>query len=339
MRPTTLLLLLASVLAFIPRGGAEPGNDPRFAAAAERSGQARGFAMLVMLDGRIVHEAYPNEGAPGRATELASGTKSFSGVLALCAVEDGLLTLDEKASETLTEWRDDPRRRDLTIRQILTLTSGIPGGESALRGGRVPSYAGAVEIAAVAEPGTTFSYGPNPFQVFGEILRRKLVANDETVASYLERRILEPLGIKPARWRSLAPGQPNLPSGAALTARDWARFGEAIRLDARGLLPPGRMAECFRGTAANPGYGLTWWLPGQGTVGAIARRTLHAPGMPKDIWMAAGAGGQRLVIVPSLKLVAVRLAPLRAEDGRPFNDAQWIRALVEPLTNAPSAEP
>ena len=287
--------------------------------------------MLVMIEGRILFEEYPNGGAVTRATELASGTKSFSGVLALCAVEDGILQLDEKASETLTEWRDDPLRRDITIRHLLTLTSGVPGGETALKTGRVPSYAEAVRVKSVAPPGEKFSYGPQPFQIFGEILRRKLASRKETVMSYLETKILRPLEITPARWRKDADGQPNLPSGAALTARDWAKFGEAVRLDATGVLPPGKIAECFRGTNANPGYGLSWWLPGQAAIGAAVKRDLRGTVLPKDTWMAAGAGGQRLVVVPSLKLVAVRLAPVRLESGGVFNDRAWLRALLEPL--------
>jgi CubicO group peptidase (beta-lactamase class C family) len=303
-------------------------NDPRFAAAAETSRKAQGFSMLVLLDGRIVFEDYPNGGAAERASELASGTKSFSGVLALCAVEDGLLTLDEKVAETLPEWRADPGRRDITLRQLLTLSSGIPGGETALRTGRVPTYAEAAQVGAVAAPGAKFSYGPNPFQIFGEVLRRKLEPRGETVARYLERKILAPVGIKPARWRTPVTGQPNLPSGAALTAREWAKFGEAIRLDARGILPPGKIAECFRGTTANRGYGLTWWLPGVAPYGALVKRKVAGPELPRDIWMAAGAGGQRLVIVPSLKLVAVRQAPVRAEEGRAFADQVWLRELI-----------
>lgn len=331
---------LFSFLAVIVAGfTAEPVNDARFNAAADLSRQTQGIAMLVMLDGKIVFEDYPNGGAVTRATELASGTKSFSGVLALCAVEDGLLTLDEKAADTLTEWRDDPQRSKITLRQILTLTSGIPGGASALETGRVPTYAEVVGVKATAAPGEKFSYGPQPFQVFGEILRRKLAARDETVLRYLERKILEPLAIKPARWRMGGSGQPNLPSGAALTARDWAKFGETVRLDGKGLLPAGKIAECFRGTKASPGYGLTWWLPGQGSIGGTVVRPVGGPWLPKDTWLAAGAGGQRLVVVPSLKLVAVRLAPVRREEGAaPFADRAWLRALLEPL-GAATARP
>ena len=200
-----------------------------------------------------------------------------------------------------------------------------------MSGGRVPSYAEAVAIKAESQPGEKFSYGPQPFQVFGEVLRRKLAPNREGVMQYLERRILVPLDIKPARWRKDADGNPHLPSGAALTARDWVKFGEAIRLDAKGLLPAGKIATCFRGTSANPGYGLTWWLPAEGPAGAKVKRKLAGPGIPREVWMAAGAGGQRLVIVPAKKLVAARLAPVQRDNLRAFNDTAWIRAVLEDL--------
>lgn len=322
------LFLILCLLA-LPLRSAERNDTERFRSAAELSRAAQGIAMLVMIDGKIVFEEYPNGGAATRATELASGTKSFSGVLALCAVEDQLLTLDENVADTLTDWRDDPLRRDITIRQILTLTSGIPGGKSLLDGGKMPTYAEAAQLAAEAKPGEQFSYGPNPFQVFGAILQRKLAAKNETVMQYLERKILSPLGIKPGRWRKDADGKPHLPSGAALTARDWAKFGEAVRLDGKGILPPGKIVACFSGTKANPAYGLTWWLPALGPVGGQMKRAGKAEGLPADTWMAAGAGGQRLIVIPSRKLVAVRLAPVRLQDGqRRFNDTAWIRALL-----------
>src|SRR3546814_11553156 len=59
-----------------------------------------------------------------RTQGLLSGTKSLVGLMAAAAVQDGLLTLDERAADTLTEWRDDPQRAAITIRQLLTMTGG-----------------------------------------------------------------------------------------------------------------------------------------------------------------------------------------------------------------------
>ena len=78
--------------------------------AAAYSAASRGVSMLVMVDGRVVFQDYPNGGSPGAAHELASGTKSFWGVAAAAAAADGILSLDEPVAKTLTEWRADPRR-------------------------------------------------------------------------------------------------------------------------------------------------------------------------------------------------------------------------------------
>jgi CubicO group peptidase (beta-lactamase class C family) len=109
--------------AILTRAARAQGGYARRAAAYNR--EHRGISMLVMRAGRIVFEDYPSGGAADRAHETASGTKSFCGIVAAAAVQDRLLGLDELAAETLPEWRDDPLRRRITIRHILSLTSGL----------------------------------------------------------------------------------------------------------------------------------------------------------------------------------------------------------------------
>jgi hypothetical protein len=57
-----------------------------------------------------------------------------------------------------------------------------------------PSYAQAVAAQPAFEPGQRFQYGPTPFQVFGEIIRRKLAAADANPdpLDYLSQRVLDP---------------------------------------------------------------------------------------------------------------------------------------------------
>ncbi|MEY3841247.1 MAG: hypothetical protein RLZZ542_357, partial [Pseudomonadota bacterium] len=98
--------------------GAAWSRSGDFAAAAAYSAERRGVSCLVMQGGRILFEDYPRSSA-GATHELASGTKSFCGVLAAAMVQDGLLSLDEACADTLTEWRDDPVRRAATIRSLL----------------------------------------------------------------------------------------------------------------------------------------------------------------------------------------------------------------------------
>jgi CubicO group peptidase (beta-lactamase class C family) len=290
----------------------------------------------VMVDGRIVFEQYKDNGSPARTHLLASGTKSFVGPLAVAAQADGLLTLDERVSETIAEWNDDPRRAQITIRQLLSLTSGIVAGDTGLA--NPPSYLEATFAPVTAEPGTTFQYGPASFQVFGEVLKRKLMARGgETVNAYLRRRLLDPIGIRTGFWRSAAQGEPQLPSGAYLTAREWAKWGEFIRQggawNGQQLLPKELLDQCFVGTAANPAYGLTWWLnkevppPLRASIRQLRDNfggMEQVPGL-EGMVVAAGAFKQRLYVIPSRRMVVVRFGN---SVGPQFDDARFLGLLT-----------
>src|SRR3546814_16702676 len=70
----------------------------------------------------------------------------------------------------------------------------------------------------------------------------------------------------------------------------------------------------FQGSQVNPAYGLTWWLPRSTPAVDIVTWstdiTSHAAELPADMVVAAGAGDQRLYIIPSLRLPIVRQAKL-----------------------------
>lgn len=126
---------------------------------------------------KIVFEDYQNGHRADEPWMLASGTKSFSGVMLAAAIEDKLVkSFDEKVSDTITEWKTDPWKSKITIRQLLSLTSGMDGGQI----GRVPTYAEAITKTLEADPGTRFEYGPVPFQIFGELMTRKLKPKKKT---------------------------------------------------------------------------------------------------------------------------------------------------------------
>lgn len=329
-----VLIGLAAALA-APRAVADELN---FAAAARYSAERRGVSMLVMQEGEILFEDYPNGGAPVQAHELASGTKSFSGIMAAAAAADGLLTLDELCAETLGEWRGDGRKSAMTIRHLLTLTGGLTGPI-----GRAPPYAEAIEAKAATDPGARFAYGPVPFQCFGEIMRRKLAMRPGSPdpLAYLTTRVLEPMGVEIGSWKRGRDSYPVLPHGAALDARNWARFGQSVYDASRGRsnvagLDPAVLAACFDGTRANPGYGLTWWLLRPGLKGPGPRagvdESIGIEAESEDVVMAAGAGNQRLYLARARNLIVVRQATgiLKAMrgDGAEWNDAAFLRSLL-----------
>ena len=323
----------ALALAVAPTTGR--AQAPDFAAAAAYSAQRRGVSFLVMQGGGILFEDYPRSEA-GAVHELASGTKSFCGVLAAAMVQDGLLALDETCADTLNEWRDDPVKRPATIRTLLSLSSGVGGGSI----GRPSTYAASVAQPFAGAPGV-FRYGPTPFQVFGEIVRRMLAAagRPDDVLTFMDERLLRPAGVTHGPWRRQG-GQPNMPSGAQLDARNWARFGAFVqggcRVDGRAIVDASALADCFRPTPANPGYGLSWWLLRPGLIPPSPRSPIDSSaaalaGLP-TVSMAAGAGDQRLYLIPDRDLVVVRqangiLARLRG-GGTDWSDAAFLRLIL-----------
>jgi CubicO group peptidase (beta-lactamase class C family) len=322
-----------SALLLAPAAAVARSDELNVSAAARYSAERRGVSLLVMQRGAILYEDYPNGGGADRAWELASGTKSFSGILAAAAAADGLLSIDESAAKTLPEWRSDPRKSRITLRQLLTLTSGVVSE----RIGIPPPYADAVTAPAAYEPGTHFDYGPTPFQIFGEIMRRKLAdaGRQPDGPAYLRARVLEPNGVHVTRWRNnFRDDLPLMPQGAQLTARNWARFGQYV-LDGGAGLDPATFRACFEPTRANPGYGLTWWLlrpglippAGVGVDGLVPGEALAR----EDIVMAAGLGNQRLYLLRARDLVVARQASgiLRAQTMRPaWRDGEFLRALL-----------
>jgi CubicO group peptidase (beta-lactamase class C family) len=274
--------------------------------------------------------------------ELWSGTKSVVTLLAARAAEDGLLTLDEPASKTLTEWKADPARRAITLHQLLTMTAGI-----ASQVGMPPGYIESLTSVPSDPPGTAFRYGPTPYQIFGEVLQRKLAAREKpmSIAEYADMRLFRPLGIATPRWRVGRDNQLLMPQGLALSTTDWAKVGLLIngygRFAGTQVIRPESLAPLFLGTTANPAYGVGWWLPkatsSADPITATFDLPRHASEIPGDLVAAAGAGGQRLYAVPSRQLVIVRqarldLASLRqgkpADNVQRWSDAEFLAILL-----------
>jgi CubicO group peptidase (beta-lactamase class C family) len=317
------LFLLFSIGCQVKAQNAKPLTEvERFKLAAEYSVENRGRAVLVMKGEKVVFEDYENGQTAETPWFLASGTKSFSGVMLAAAIEDKLIkNYDEKVSDTITEWKNDKQKSQITLRQLLSLTSGISAGQIGL----VPDYVEAIDFPVKFDAGTHFEYGPVPFQIFGEVMRRKLAPRKETVMEYLKRRILDSIGLKVFFWR-MSFGNPLLPQGANLTAREWVKFGLLLKnggkWNGKQIIAKKLLDELVIGSKANPAYGITFWLNHEGTsptgMPTAMRVETNNGAEVKDLYMAAGAGNQRLYIIPSKDLVIVRFGNFGKFDDREF---------------------
>jgi CubicO group peptidase (beta-lactamase class C family) len=315
-------------------------RPPDCARAATYSESRRGVSLLVMQNGRTIFERYANGGSASGRWPIFSGTKSFWGIAALAAVHDGLLKLDDLVSDTITEWKSDSRKSQITIRELLNQTDGIEGASRLQRPSIRDRNRMAIRLATVAEPGAAFIYGPSHLQIFSELLRRKLKGRG-TIA-YFEGHVSGRLGLHRLNYKKDSLGNPLPATGFELTAREWARLGELLlgsgNYRGRQIVPANLLPEAFAGSSINRSYGLTFWLNQQAPNGREAdmERMLDLPWQnaqwtgvcickdaPADMVVALGSGYQRLFVIPSLKALIVRQGSTAK-----FSDAHFLRLVL-----------
>ena len=305
-----------------------------FAQAARYSQSHGGLALRVEQGGNLIFQSYVPGFSASTPHKIYSGTKSFVAVGALIAQQEGLLSLDEKASDTLTEWRGD-RRRSITINELLSHTSGLDPDGDLIYPYR-DQMAAAVNVHLIDPPGTRFHYGAVNYQAFGEILRRKLRLKDRSVEGWLKDKIFDPLDIDIDDWKHDDAGNPLIHSGISLSTEEWAKFGNFINRVREGqpnqIITGQSLALALIGHQANPAYGLGFWLnrpPPEPRLQSIKLLQLAIdgdqlyPDGPRDLIAAIGSEKQRLYMIPSLDLVIVRFGQETA-----FSDGDFLSRLL-----------
>lgn len=297
-----------------PAAASEPdGVTERLGPALDRALDDRSTSLLVMQGGRILAERYAPDWPADRPRELASVAKSIVAVLIGMAIEDGFIAgLDQSAADFIPQWRDDARRA-ITLRHLMSMTSGLDDTGLALRGVTGDQFVINAAAPLRDPPGSRWAYNTAAYHLLFHVLVR---ATGEGVESHAQRKLLGPLGMENTRWVT-SPGRgagemvTNYYSAAA-TARDLARFGALVlnggRHEGRQLIRADFLQTLTTSSQTlNPSYGLLWWcnaLPGFDATGRVAG--YRFPRSPRETVAALGAGGQAVLLVPSRALVVVR---------------------------------
>ena len=338
------IILFALAVSNLHTTGSAQLASTSIEAAQKYSASHNGIGLIVQERGQLRYEKYYN-GYSGDPLHIYSGTKSFFGVLAVMAQEDRLFQLDDKASDTLTEWKSDPRKSEIRIRDLLNFTSGLETGFEEIYGrSSADKIALAVSLKATRDRGQSFVYGPGHINAFCEILRRKLKPKRMSYEQYLKKKLLSPLGINVSRWREDAHGNPIPSAGMYMTGKEWLKFGEFVnaggRARGRQLVKTESLAECFRGNTINPAFGLCFWLNGYAPQANSREVDVEedleldpmpenwsdaclAKGAPADLVVSLGSAFQRLYLVPSMGLVVVH----HGKPGHEFRDFDFLRIL------------
>ena len=293
-------------------------------------------AVVVVQDGNVVAERYAD--GIGVETQLLgySMTKSVINALIGILTQQGLVTPSFPAP--VPEWRGatDPRR-DIDVEHLMRMTSGLALDET--NSGFDPSsqmlylhsdMAGfAAQAPLIAEPGTRWAYSSATTQLLARIIRDAVGGPEQTLA-FAWRELFNPLDMRDVTLEFDGAGTLQGTAYMLASARDWARFGLLYLND--GLIGGRRIlhedwVDLSAAATLDSDYGAGFWTNRSEHEHAKGRVRL---GIPKDAFFASGDLGQRIVILPTQRLVIVRLG----DSVDPTGDIRGLGRLVKEVIAA-----
>ncbi|MCT7374991.1 serine hydrolase domain-containing protein [Chelativorans salis] len=274
-------------------------------------------AAVVVHDGRIVGERYgAGDAVPGRPLLGWSMTKTVNAAIAGTVVGSGRLSVEEEG--LLQEWAGD-QRGEITLAHLLGLESGLAFNEDYNGVSDVtrmlymePDMAGfAANMPLLYRPGEHFSYSSGTSVILSRVWQNAF-ADEEEALAWPRRALFDPAGMETAVFETDARGTFVGSSYLYASARDWARFGQLLLQEGiwegRQVLPEGWVEWMRTPTQTSDGeYGRGLWMQGPRVMTPRDRHQDDGFDLPDDAYWMLGHDGQTITIIPSRRLVVVRM--------------------------------
>ena len=305
-------------------------NDGKLTGAGMR-------AVVVVHNGRIKAERYANGFSADTPLLGWSMTKTVTAAIIGTLVKDGKLTVDKK--ELFEPWKADARK-DISLADLMAMSSGLEFNEDY---GDVtdvtrmlylePDMAGFAEAKPLAgDVGKLWSYSSGTTLMLSRIWQDALGEPAKALA-WPRTALFAPLGMTSAVLETDENGTFVGSSYLYATARDWARFGQFLLQDGTWngtqILPAGFVSWMREEVPASKGeYGKGHlWL--RGSDAGVAPGTDPDAGfdLPEDAFWMLGHDGQSVAIIPSKKLVVVRLGLTPSKLG--YKAQELVEALAK----------
>ncbi|MFZ0944814.1 MAG: serine hydrolase [Syntrophobacteraceae bacterium] len=297
-------------------------------------------ALVVVYDGRIAAERYAPGFTAGTPLPGWSMNKSVFAALTGILIHQGKMSLE--SGGILPMWREgqDPRRT-ITLDNLLHMSSGLAFQEmysspladvAVMLFGTRDTALFAASKSLVADPGVKWRYSSGTTNIISKVMRNTFGASEGDYLAFPRRALFDPIGMQSAVVEPDPSGTLVGSSFMYATARDWARFGLLYLRDGvwgkERILPEGWTQYCTTPAPASVGkeYGAHFWL----RVPREFRSTDEPSGrMPRDAYHAVGFDGQFVSIIPSRKLVVVRLGLTRSYGA--WDQEELIARILEAI--------
>jgi CubicO group peptidase (beta-lactamase class C family) len=257
-------------------------------------------SFMILVNGRIVMEEYFNGHTATATWEWNSAGKTLVASTVGIAQQENLLSINNKVSDYLgTNWTSMPLPKEnlINVKHLLTMTAGND---------ETKQYVIKQNLTYVADAGTRWAYS-NIFQKLIDIVSN---ASNKPFETYFNEKIKSKIGME-GFWNF----------GPIFTiyhsnTRSMARFG-LLALNNGKWKSEQIINEAFfnqsitTSQSINPSYGYLWWLNGKTNFMIPGEQTIYqgslVPNAPADMYAAMGTNDQRIYVIPSKKMVIIRM--------------------------------
>jgi CubicO group peptidase (beta-lactamase class C family) len=286
------------------------------------------LSLLIVKNGKLVHEVYSPYCQRNTLYVLASITKTVTSTLIGIAIDRGLIeSVDTKVYTLIPEFAElirDPAFKNISLKHIMTMTSGLDWNERVSYNDprndefqmvESDNWINYVLSKPVAEPpGTRYNYNTGSIHLLSAVLKS---VSGMHAHQFAEKHLLHPMGIYGYQWNKDPMGYPctgGTDGGIGLRTRDVAKFGWLFLRDGtwngRRIVSEQWIQEAPRNYTELSGsrkYAYNWFS------GAMT-----VSGKRFEYIATLGYGGQTLYIVPEYDLILVITCAL-AESGPNWN--------------------
>ncbi|WP_188361865.1 serine hydrolase domain-containing protein [Flavobacterium orientale] len=272
----------------------------------------KGF--IVLVNGRIVMENYFNGHTATSPWYWASAGKTLTTATVGIAQKEGLLDRDDKVSDYLgTGWTSAPLVKEnlITNWHLLTMTSGL---NETLGDDVSPA-----NLQYVADAGSRWAY----HNVYVKLQDVVAEASNQTWPSYFNSKLRDKIGMS-GTWIPLG--------GLSVywsTTRSMARFGllslNKGKWENEVIIPETYMTNAISTSQnLNKAYGYMWWLNGKESYRLPQTQFQFSgsliPSAPADMVSGLGKNDQKIYVIPSKKMVVIRLGEVADEENFALSD-------------------
>lgn len=276
-------------------------------------------SFIILVNGRIVMENYFNGHSATSPWYWASAGKTLTSTVIGIAEQEGLININNKVSDYIgTGWTSAPLAKEnlITSKNLLSMNSGL---NDAIGDAVFPA-----NLQYVADAGTRWAYH-NVFVKLQDVVAQ---ASGQSWANYFNTKLRDKLGMTGGAWITSAD---NIVYWS--TTRSMARFG-LMTLNKGNWNGTQVVNQTFFNAATstsqdiNLAYGYMWWLNGKTTYKLPQTQVTFQgsiiPTAPNDMFMALGKNDQKIYVIPSKKMVVIRMGEAADSSNLALSDFDEI---------------